>query len=217
MSHASDLPKTLPYYLAERIQHGIIRGRYPSGSNLREMDLGVEYGSSRGPIRECLRLLELQGLVVHTPRRGFRVNGYDREEVEQLYRLRARLESIVIDTLADKDTAALAADLDRINEAMRQAAEEDDLDKYFELNVEFHQLMIDCCKSNVLSRVLSIVNDMSLPLRYMLASRRFPRLYDYKYHKRIANAVRRRNFDLARQLTEEHILDNIPKILALCA
>jgi DNA-binding GntR family transcriptional regulator len=89
MNSQNDLPLTLPYQIAGRIQQGIIRGRYPSGSNLREQDLGAEYGSSRGPIRESLRLLELQGLVVHSPRRGFRVKHYTAKELEHLYRMRA--------------------------------------------------------------------------------------------------------------------------------
>jgi DNA-binding GntR family transcriptional regulator len=217
MNSQNDLPLTLPYHIAGRIQHGIVRGRYPLGSNLREQDLGAEYGSSRGPVRESLRLLELQGLVVHSPRRGFRVKQYTVTELEHLYRMRAQLESVVIDALRETDTEALAADLERINEGMRAAADRIDLDSYFDLNVQFHQLIIDHAASATLSRVLSTINDMSLPIRYALVSKDFPKSSDYRYHKRILNAVRARDFTLARQLTEGHVLENIPKVIALAA
>ena len=72
------LPETIPYFLADRIKAGIIRWRYPPGSSLREADLAAEYGASRGPVREALRILELQGLVLHAPRRGFKVRALHR-------------------------------------------------------------------------------------------------------------------------------------------
>src|SRR5882672_12284217 len=113
------LPETIPYFLADRIKAGIIRWRYPPGSSLRETDLAAEYGSSRGPVREALRILELQGLVVHAPRRGFKVKHYTADDLRHLYRLRAQLEGEVIDGLSDKDVGPLTDALDRTNEAMR--------------------------------------------------------------------------------------------------
>jgi DNA-binding FadR family transcriptional regulator len=65
MSDKEGLPKTIPYYLADQIQAGIIRWRYPPGSSLREVDLGAEFGCNRGAVREAYRLLELRGLVVY--------------------------------------------------------------------------------------------------------------------------------------------------------
>jgi len=98
---AEALPHTIPYYLADRIKTGIIRWRYPPKSSLRESELAAEFGASRGPVREALRILELQGLVIHAPRRGFKVKATS-VDLRQLYRLRAQLESEVIDALADK-------------------------------------------------------------------------------------------------------------------
>jgi len=54
---AEALPHTIPYYLADRIKAGIIRWRYPPKSSLREIELAAEFGASRGPVREALRIL----------------------------------------------------------------------------------------------------------------------------------------------------------------
>src|SRR5260221_10456933 len=137
------LPETIPYFLADRIKAGIIRWRYPPGSSLREADLAAEYGASRGPVREALRILELQGLVLHAPLRGFKVKHYTADDLRHLYRLRAQLDAEVIDALSTKNVDVLCDALDRSNSIMRDFAAKRDLEGYFSNNIEFHQLMVD--------------------------------------------------------------------------
>jgi DNA-binding GntR family transcriptional regulator len=57
------IPEPIPYHLMKKIRQGVITGRYGPGSPLREQQLEAEYGTSRGPLREALRLLQLRGLV----------------------------------------------------------------------------------------------------------------------------------------------------------
>lgn len=211
------LPTTIPYYLADQIRHGIVRGRYPPGASLREQDLGEEFGSSRGPVRESLRLLELQGLVVHSPRRGFRVKEYADADIDSLYRLRALLEAAVIDALAGRDTAALVARMHDINELMKHHVDRAHIDGYFEENINFHQAMIDYTENTTLIHFLSIMNDMSLPLRYLLLREHFPENNDYAYHKRIIDSLAARDLEEAKRLTQAHILENLPKVKACYA
>ena len=206
-------PTTLPYYLAERIQHEIITGEFEPGRSLREQELGTQFGSSRGPIREGLRLLELRGLVEHTPRRGFRVRTYTEADIESLYRLRSLLEGAVIDALARLDVSALVADLDRINRQMYAASSAGDLESYFEHNIEFHQRMIDFAQDLPLARVLSIVNDMSMPLRYLLHRDRFPESNDFDYHSNIVWLLAQGRFEQAKRETAQHIGGNMPQII----
>lgn len=213
MNKPGELPHTIPYYLAEQIKADIIRWRYPPGSNLREVELGGEFGSSRGPVREALRILELQGLVVHSPRRGFRVRKWGEEDLRQLYRLRAQLEGEVIDALAGKDATSLADALDQINADMVRHAREGNVDAYFAANIAFHQRIIDSAESAVLSAIMVQVNAMSLPARYMLLSTEFSGRPQYDYHSRISAAIRDRNFPLARRLTTEHVTTNLSRAI----
>jgi len=211
------LPETIPYFLADRIKAGIIRWRYPPGSSLREADLAAEYGASRGPVREALRILELQGLVLHAPRRGFKVKHYTADDLRHLYRLRAQLEAEVIDALSTKEVDALCDGLDRINAVMRDFAARRDLEGYFSNNIEFHQLMIDSTESSVLRTILHQVNAMSLPVRFILLRDEFSGRADYKYHRDITQAVRDRNFKLARKMTVEHITVNMERVIDVYA
>jgi DNA-binding GntR family transcriptional regulator len=211
------LPETIPYFLADRIKAGIIRWRYPPDSNLREADLAAEYGASRGPVREAMRILELQGLVVHAQRRGFKVKQYSSDDLKHLYRLRAELEAEVIDALSTKDVGSLCDALERTNAVMRNYATKRDLEGYFSTNIEFHQLMIDSTESSVLRTILHQVNAMSLPVRFILLSSEFSGRADYEYHREITEAIRARNFRLARKMTVEHITANLVRVIDVYA
>jgi len=214
---APALPETIPYFLADRIKAGIIRWRYPPGASLRETELAAEYGASRGPVREALRILELQGLVVHAPRRGFKVKHYAADDLRQLYRLRAQLEAEVIDVLSTRDVAPLCDALERTNAVMRAAATRRDLEGYFSTNIAFHQLIIDGTDSSVLRTVLHQVNAMSLPVRFILLQNEFSGRADYAYHREIIQALRARDFKAARKMTVEHITANLARVVDVYA
>jgi DNA-binding GntR family transcriptional regulator len=211
------LPETIPYFLADRIKAGIIRWRYPPGTSLRETDLAAEYGASRGPVREAMRILELQGLVVHAQRRGFKVKHYTSGDLKHLYHLRAQLEAEVIDALSTKDVGSLCDALDRTNAVMRNFATRRDLEGYFSTNIEFHQLMIDSTESSVLRTILHQVNAMSLPVRFILLSNEFSGRADYEYHREITDSIRARNFKLARKMTVGHITANLARVIDVYA
>jgi DNA-binding GntR family transcriptional regulator len=131
----SDRPKPIPYYLMGQIRRGIIAGRYPPGGPLREQMLEQEFGVSRGPIREALRLLELRGLATHEPRRGFRVREYSAETVLQIYGLRALLERRSIEALGGRPLEGLIAKLRAANACMAERYAEGDIEAYLNENV----------------------------------------------------------------------------------
>lgn len=78
--------------IAGQIVEAIGDGRLKPGEKVTELKLSREMGTSRAPVREALRLLESQGLIVSHPRRGFYVHAYDAKELEDIYDLRICLE-----------------------------------------------------------------------------------------------------------------------------
>lgn len=85
---------TLPEQIADGICSAILAGEYQPGERIREVPLASTYNVSRGPIREALRLLEQEGLVTFSPRRGAQVTELTIDEVEQLFDIRAVLSSL---------------------------------------------------------------------------------------------------------------------------
>jgi len=200
-------------YIKKAIYSGALRPR----ERIIEDDVAQHLKCSRGPVREALRILELQGLVVHAPRRGFKVKEYAADDLRHLYRLRAQLEGEVINALSAKDVGPLTDALDRTNEAMRGFARKRDLEGYFSANIEFHQLMIESTQSSVLRTIMNQINAMSLPIRFILLLDEFSGRAAYQYHQQITAAIRDRNFRLARRLTMDHITANLVRVVDVYA
>jgi DNA-binding GntR family transcriptional regulator len=88
---SSRLHRTLPTQIADGLALDIIQERYAPGERLNEVHIAAQWGVSRSPLREALRLLEQRGLVVITPQRGARVTALSLQEVEQLFEIRSVL------------------------------------------------------------------------------------------------------------------------------
>lgn len=85
------LNQTLPEKIAAMLAERIVDGRYPPGSRLVEAGLSKEFGSSHGPVRDALRLLQAAGLVTILPYRGAVVSDVSVREIRELYQVRAAL------------------------------------------------------------------------------------------------------------------------------
>src|SRR3982751_2703327 len=77
----------------EALRERILRGDYPEGEPLRQDALAEELGVSRIPVREALRQLEAEGLVTFSPHRGAVVSSLSLDEIDELFELRAAIES----------------------------------------------------------------------------------------------------------------------------
>lgn len=102
------LPGTLVEMVGDRLRSAILGGGLKPGERIREEQICADYGISRAPLREALRLLAQQGLVERLPRRGSRVAEWSASDIVQLFGLRAVLERHAIESalpLADPETA----------------------------------------------------------------------------------------------------------------
>ncbi len=209
------LPQTLSYHILNKLRWRIITGDLAPGQALREQELEADYGSSRGPVRESLRLLLRTGLVEHLPRRGFRVRKETRDDVRNIYQLRATLEGMVIAALADLDIDPLCEKLRGRCAIMEGYYKANDLEGYFRENSTYHQCIIDHTGNRPIAQVLNYVNEISLPIRYKLLKESFPTHRSLDYHEEILHQLEAGHIPEARRLTEEHILENLDRAMAV--
>ena len=209
------LPQTLSYYVFNKLRDRIISGELKPGQLLREQELEGQFGSSRGPIRESLRLLLQTGLVDHQPRRGFRVRDYNPADIRNIYVLRANLEGMVIDELEGRELAPLIVKLEGRCRIMQACFAQHDLGGYFDENSKFHQTIIDFIANRPIAMVLQIVNEISLPVRYKLLLENFPTRRSLDYHEQITELLRSHDIKGARAMTERHILENLSRAMAV--
>ncbi len=125
--------------VAGRIRAAISDGRYPPNTRLVERRIAAELGVSHIPVREALARLVDEGLVEHQPRRGARVAGLTPLQVEEIASLRTLLEEFVVVRVQQRMTPAVKAELQRVVDAMVQAAERGNSARVLELDQRFHE------------------------------------------------------------------------------
>src|SRR5216683_4140621 len=118
--------------VAALIREQIITGELPAGEQLRQRDLAQRFQVSQTPVREAMRRLESEGLVIGDTHRGFTVVEPDDGPVEENFQIRAALESLGASLAARKIDAAGIERLEQLN-AQMQAVGDDDA-RYAELN-----------------------------------------------------------------------------------
>ena len=127
----------------------ILDGVYAPGDRLVEIQLAGEFGVSQAPVREALRELETLRFVFSEPFKGTRVRGVSREEVVEIYPVRAALEGLAARLAA----VGLRGEVDPLRdlfEAMVRAAEAGDLREQVALDVAFHRRIVEAADNRTL-------------------------------------------------------------------
>jgi DNA-binding GntR family transcriptional regulator len=134
-------PRALYQQVADRLREKIFARQLEPGAWIDELKLAAEWGISRTPLREALKVLAVEGLVTMKVRRGAYVTEMSRDDVSQVYRLLALLESDAAGEVAtrasDAEIAALQALHDRLEKQTRQR------DAFFITNEAFHMRLLE--------------------------------------------------------------------------
>ena len=129
----------------EALREAILVGRYGDGDRLIEDRIARELETSRGPVREALRQLEHEGLVVSYPYRGAVVLGVSEEEVHQvLIPIRLTLERFSFTKAHERMTERDFAELAKEVWLMGEAGRDDDLLRIVEADIRFHEFVLSC-------------------------------------------------------------------------
>jgi DNA-binding GntR family transcriptional regulator len=134
LRHVGTKQQALERFLREEIA----RGRIKPGTRLKQQDLARRFGMSPTPVRETLRRLEGDGLVLYAPNRGIRVAQVDYPEVEEVYLMRMALESLAVRSAAARLTAEDLSALGHLQDRMDRAIAQGRLKTLRNLNYDFH-------------------------------------------------------------------------------
>jgi DNA-binding GntR family transcriptional regulator len=138
-------PINLAAQVADRVVDAIAGGRLKSGQRLIESELAAALGISRIPVREALRELESQGLLVSRPHRGIRLIAFDAAWLQQLYEMRVALERVSWRhaAAAYRREPARMARLDSLIDRMRKAVEEGDRQAVNRADIAIHEALCE--------------------------------------------------------------------------
>jgi len=185
------------------LREAIVGGTYLPGQRLVEEDLALELEVSRGPIREALHLLAVEGFVEIEPRRGAKVAIFTRKQADDLFVMRLTLEGLVARLAAERRTDQQLDHLRDVCEAGLSAATQQRTDELPALNTAFHEALADAADNTLLAEQLSTMSTM---IQWAYAKRIRERLTDSWFeHRTIVDAVASRDSLAAETAAQNHV------------
>ena len=141
MAETSLSPRALYEEVAELLRQRIFNRELAPGSWIDELKLAEEYGISRTPLREALKVLATEGLVTMKVRRGAYVTEVSDSDLANVYHLLALLESDAAEVVATKATDAQIMELQSLHNELEKAVK--NRERFFEINETFHMRLLE--------------------------------------------------------------------------
>ena len=195
-------PRALYQDVAERLRQQIFSRQLEPGSWIDELKLCAEYGISRTPLREALKVLAVEGLVTMKVRRGAYVTEVSREDVAQVYHLLGLLESDACGDVATRATAEQLAELRALHEQLERQARQ--RDAFFATNERFHQRLLELAGNRWRAQIVADLRKLMKLNRHHSLFRRGRVAEALAEHRSVMEAIERRDADAARQRMRAH-------------
>jgi len=162
----------------QTLRQAILHGELEPGERLMEIHLAERLGVSRTPIREAIRKLELEGLVVMIPRRGAVVASITEKDLKDVLEVRQTLEVLAAEVACERITPELLKELANAAEEFRKLKASDDVTKLAAADVRFHDIIYEATGN---ARLITILNN----LREQMYRYRLEYLKDKGTHERL--------------------------------
>lgn len=204
---SSYIPRqSLTSAVADKLREKIIRGEIREGEQLRQDAIAAEFQVSRIPVREALRQLEAEGLIIIVPHRGAVVSALSPEDVEELFHIRAVLECEVLKLSIPRLTEADFGKAEQVLDAFEKSLEAaDGIQAWGHLNSEFHGILYSrAMRPHFMSIIRMVNNNGERYIRLQLyLTRAFERAKEE--HRQLLLLCRERNVAAACDLLDRHI------------
>ena len=204
------LTQSLPEQIAARLSERIVSGTYTPGQRVMEQAVAEEFEVSRGPVREALRLLEKEGLVMILPRRGAQVTNPTIAEVHEIFDIRAMLNGLRDRLIAESPhREQLVPVLEQEISRLAQTADAPGAgDEYIEIVLRLNRLLTQTAGN---SRLQSILGSLAVQtVRYTRLGLSTPqrRRQSVRHWQRLLQAIRDGDGDAAERIARQRVIDS---------
>lgn len=198
--------KPLRDVVFENLREAILEGKLEPGQRLMEVQLAEQLGVSRTPVREAIRKLELEGLVVMLPRKGAYVADVSLKDIIDVLEIRSTLEGLAAYLAADRITEEGVERLKAIAEDFKQSIErKDDIEKLLKKDVEFHECIFNATNNTKLSQIINTLWEQVHRFRTTYISDFDTSTHLVEEHNNILNAIISGDNELAKKYAIDHI------------
>lgn len=206
--------KSMREKVYDTLKQMIIDGVIKPGERIIETEYSNKFQISRTPIREAIRMLELEGLVESQTTGGVIVKTLTREEISEIYKIRIALESLIIEEIIKKINNQDIKKLEKVLKNTKKAFEIKDIEKVFSLFTEFNQILYDIAS---LPKVTGMINNINLYLkRFRKLSIDNPSRKEeaFEDHIQILEAIKNKELSTAISINRMHLEKSMNFILS---
>jgi DNA-binding GntR family transcriptional regulator len=199
----------------EAIRDAILSGQLKPGLRLKERDLATQMQISTTPIKEALRMLQQEGLVVSLPRRGVAVSNLASVPISEISVIRAALEGVACRLAADKATDDQIADLRSRLQLMESLTKSGKIQELIKANTDYHNKIYAMADNPYLSTMLETVRAPDRHFRNKALAKPDEVRTGFLEHKAVLEAISARDGDSAERCMKDHILRTARDVLSL--
>jgi DNA-binding GntR family transcriptional regulator len=202
-----NIPEPLYQQAYRELKKLIITGKLQPGEKVIMSKLADQYEISRTPLREALRQLQSEGLIIqeHSTMRIVEIN---KEDFLHLYQTRIVLEKEVIKSIV---TLIPEEDFPKIEAVLFEsgrAVQEGDPFRILELNTQFHELLMNYCPNPRMIQLLNYVRSLLLIYRANINKKAKNNMEIFEEHREIFEALKKRDIEKSIQMVETHMLND---------
>lgn len=215
--HASAEPqpigrKALAVEISERLRQMILEGQLQPGEKINEKLLTQQFGVSRTPLREALKVLAAEGLLELIPNRGAVITRQSMAELSEVFRVLASLEALAGELAAENAEQAEIDEIHALTMELRTSYREQDRPTYFRINQMIHTKILAAARNDTLSRMHESIAFRVQRARYQanLTAERWANAV--AEHEAIAEALRARDAENSGRLLKKHLLRKFTSI-----
>ena len=187
------------------LRQAILKGELAPGERLMEIQLAEKLGVSRTPIREAIRKLELEGLVLMIPRKGAEVARISEKSLKDVLEVRRSLEELAIELACQRMTDADLQELERKQKKFCEAVAQGSAMDIAESDESYHDVIYNCTRNARLVQILNNLREQMYRFRLEYIKDEDKRQILRLEHEKILKALRSRHVAEARAAVREHI------------
>ena len=191
--------------VADQLRVRIFAHDLAPGAWIDEQSLAKEFGISRTPLREAIKVLAAEGLITMKLRRGAYVTEVNRGDLEQIFTILSLLEGEAAKEAASKAKEKDLNDLDDMHLRLEKAAADRNLDQFFEINVRFHERIIAIANNPWMTSVIADLRKVLKLQRKDSLSRSGRLQSSLSEHREILKALLERDPIAAEQAMRTHL------------
>ncbi|HXS42652.1 MAG TPA: GntR family transcriptional regulator [Stellaceae bacterium] len=188
------------------LRRAIELGHLIPGTRLIEKDLCAQLGVSRTSLREALRELQAQGIVEHRGARGLAVGAISHEDAENVYRIRAALEALIVEQFIEKASADEIGSLVRESQALKEAYRLGELEGIVVAKRRFYDRICSGARNPIAFDLLDHLVLRTSSLRSRSLTRKERQRQSIQEIDALVGAIERRDVKAAQRIAAEHVM-----------